>query len=155
MLLFTIPHLMVGSYDVPDFQSKSGVCSASTNSSSLPSCNESNGGMMWYYMMIFVTAQIIHGAGICPLYSLVPAYLDENVEPKQVPIYLGLWYLSAFLGPGTGILLGGQFLSVFVDIKQVNGIRIRMFDRSFTLTPPENFLETAQTSVLNSEKTSI
>ena len=75
---------------------------------------------MWYYMLIFVIAQFIHGAGICPLYSLVPSYLDENVEPRQMPVYLGLWYLSTFIGPGIGVLLAGKFLGVYVDIGQVN-----------------------------------
>jgi MFS family permease len=111
---------MAGSYDVPDFQpGKGGICLSSNNSSSSRSCDSNDSGAMWYYMAIFVIAQVIHGAGICPLYSLVPAYLDENVEPKQMPVYIGLFYLSALLGPGMGILLGGQFLSVFVDIDQV------------------------------------
>ena len=111
---------MAGPYDVPDFQpGKGGICLSSNNSSSSGSCDSNDSGAMWHYMVIFVIAQVIHGAGICPLYSLVPAYLDENVEPKQMPVYIGLFYLSALLGPGMGILLGGQFLSVFVDIDQV------------------------------------
>ena len=111
---------MAGPYDVPQFRpGKSGMCISSSNGTSFGSCDSNNTGTIWYYMVIFVIAQFIHGAGICPLYSLVPAYLDDNVEPRHVPIYLGLWYLSSFLGPGIGILLGGQFLSVFVDIDQV------------------------------------
>ena len=120
LLLFCLPHLMVGPYDVPDFHSgKTGMCS-SFNSTSPGSCKTNNAGGVWYYMMIFVIAQFIHGAGICPLYSLVPAYLDDNVELSRLPIYLGLWYVSALIGPGVGTLFGGQFLSIFVDIEQVN-----------------------------------
>jgi MFS family permease len=111
---------MAGPYDVPDFQpGKGGICISSKNSSSSGSCDSNDSGAVWYYMLIFVIAQVIHGAGICPLYPLVPVYLDENVEPKQMPVYIGLFYLSALIGPGVGILLGGQFLSVFVDIDQV------------------------------------
>ena len=121
LILFTIPHLIIGRYDVPDFQSgNSGVCLSSTSTSSSSSCDGKGRDAMWYNMMIFVIAQFIHGAGICPLYTLVPAYIDENVEPKQMPIYLGLWYVCGFLGPGLGTLLSGQLLSVFVDIDQVN-----------------------------------
>ncbi|CAB4000586.1 solute carrier organic anion transporter family member 4A1-like, partial [Paramuricea clavata] len=125
LLLFSLPHFMVGPYDVPDFQpGKGGICVSSKNNSSSGSCDSNDSGAMWYYMLLFVIAQVIHGAGICPLYSLVPAYLDENVEPKQMPVYIGLFYLSALLGPGVGILIGGQFLSVFVDIDQPSGLNL-------------------------------
>ncbi|XP_028408691.1 solute carrier organic anion transporter family member 4A1-like [Dendronephthya gigantea] len=125
VLLFTVPHLMIGPYHVPDFrESKTGLCLLSNKTSQSEPCDDNTGGAMWYYMLIFIIAQFIHGAGICPLYSLVPSYLDENVEPKQMPVYLGLWYLSAFIGPGIGILLGGQFLSVYVDIKQPDGLNL-------------------------------
>ena len=111
---------MVGPYDVPGYHSgETGMCSLS-NTTLSGSCKSDNTGTKWYYMMIFVIAQFIHGAGICPLDSLVSVYLDENVEPKQLPIYLALWRLSALIGPGMGTLLGGQFLNVFVDIRQVN-----------------------------------
>ncbi|XP_028397690.1 solute carrier organic anion transporter family member 4A1-like [Dendronephthya gigantea] len=124
VLFFTLPHVMIGPYHVPDFQpSKTGMCLLSNKTSSSQSCDGDN-GTMWYYMMIFVIAQFIHGAGICPLYSLVPSYLDENVEPKQMPVYLGLWYLSSFIGPGIGVLLTGQFLSVYVDIQQPDGLNL-------------------------------
>ena len=73
----------------------------------------------WYYMAIFVTSQVIIGAGISPLYSLVPAYLDENVHPKSMPFYIGVWQTAVFLGPGVGLAVGGKFLSVYVDITQV------------------------------------
>jgi MFS family permease len=119
LLLFCLPHLMVGPYDVPDYRSgATGMCSL-PNSTLSQSCKSDNAGTKWYYMMIFAIAQFIHGAGICPLYSLVPVYLDENVEMKHLPIYLALLYVSALIGPGVGTLLGGQFLSVFVDIEQV------------------------------------
>ncbi|XP_028408706.1 solute carrier organic anion transporter family member 4A1-like [Dendronephthya gigantea] len=122
VLLFTLPHLIIGPYNVPDFQgSKSGMCLLTNKTSLSESCDQNSGEAMWYYMMIFLIAQFIHGAGICPLYSLVPSYLDENVELKQMPVYLGLWYLCAFIGPGIGIFLGGQFLSIYVDVKQPSG----------------------------------
>ena len=119
MLLFTLPHPIAGRYEVAAFRSAAtGLCQLSSNTTS---CDGGSGqhAAMWYIMFIFVIAQLIHGAGICPLYSLVPAYLDENVEPNNMAMYLGVWYLCAFLGPGMGALLGAQFLAVFVDIDQV------------------------------------
>jgi MFS family permease len=70
-------------------------------------------------MAIFVLAQLLMGAGISPFYPLVPAYLDENVHPKHMPVYLGIWTCTTFLGPGLGMILGGKFLSIYVDLEQV------------------------------------
>lgn len=78
----------------------------------------------WYYMAIFVLSQLLMGAGIAPFYSLVPAYLDENVTPKQMPLYLGAWTFATFLGPGLGMIIGGKFLSIYVDLEQVRYISL-------------------------------
>ena len=122
LLLSTLPHFMIGRYDVPDFQTgQTGMCLLSTNSSLSGLCDVKNAGTNWYYMLIFALGQFILGAGVCPMYSLMPAYLDENVEPKHMPVYVGLFYLSLLLGPGLGVFINGLFLGVYVDIEQVNG----------------------------------
>ena len=72
------------------------------------------------YFFIFVLSQLVAGAGACPLFTLGPAFLDENVRPKFVPIYLGFFYSCILLGPGIGATLAGKFLSVYVDLKQVS-----------------------------------
>ena len=60
------------------------------------------------------------GAGTTPLYSLAPAYIDENVHPKASPIYLGIFFAGAVAGSGLGFVVGGPILNnVYVDIKQV------------------------------------
>ena len=48
-----------------------------------------------------------------------PAYLDENVSPESSPIYLGIWFAVSTFGPALGFLVGGNFLQVYTDIKQV------------------------------------
>ena len=73
----------------------------------------------WYSLLVFIVAQMLMGGGTTPLYSLGAAYIDENVDPKWSPIYLGVWYGSTILGPGLGYLVGGTFLQTFVDLKQV------------------------------------
>ena len=61
------------------------------------------------------------GAGTTPLYSLAPAYIDENVHPKASPIYLGIFFAAAIAGPGLGFIASGPILNkVYVDIKQVS-----------------------------------
>ena len=118
-ILFSFPHFIVGRYKPVDARS-SGLClvTNTTINQGPPPCKVPSGGE-WYYMMIFVVAQLIMGAGAAPLHSLLAAYLDENVEPKSMPVYLGIYYFFNFLGPGVGYLIGGKFLSIYVDIKQV------------------------------------
>ena len=119
MILFALPHFIVGPYK-PVNTRTSGLCPIpnTTINHSAPECKAPSGGE-WYYMMIFVVAQLIIGAGISPFYSHLPVYLDENVDPKSMPVYLGIWYIFTFLGPGVGSFIAGKFLSIYVDIEQV------------------------------------
>ena len=64
-------------------------------------------------------AQILMGIGSTPLFSLGPAYIDENVHPKSVPVYIGVWYSATWLGPGLGFIVGGYFSAIFVDVTVV------------------------------------
>lgn len=60
------------------------------------------------------------GAGTTPLYSLAPAYIDENVQPKASPIYLGIFFAAAIAGPGLGFVTGGPILNeIYIHINQV------------------------------------
>ena len=62
---------------------------------------------------------MIMGAGATPLYSLAPAFIDESVDPKSCPIYLGVFFAAAIVGPGIGFIVGGVTLSKWVDFKMV------------------------------------
>ena len=60
------------------------------------------------------------GAGTTPLYSLAPAYIDENVHPRSSPVYLGIFYAAAITGPGLGFIVGGAILNdLYIQVKQV------------------------------------
>ena len=72
------------------------------------------------YLFILCLGQFVMGAGTTPLYTLGPAYMDENVNPKVSPIYLGIWFATTFLGPGLGYAVGGTFLRIFTDLKVVS-----------------------------------
>ena len=73
-------------------------------------------------MAIFMLAQTFIGVATSPYYSVLPAYLDENVHPKDMPVYLGVWSFANYVSPGIGMLIGGAFLSIYVDLKQVRHI---------------------------------
>ena len=60
------------------------------------------------------------GAGTTPLYSLVPAYIDENVHPKASPVYLGIFFAASITGSALGFAAGGPILSeIYIHINQV------------------------------------
>jgi len=41
------------------------------------------------YMFVLVVAQMLHGAGATPIYTLAVTYLDDNLKAKVTPLYLG------------------------------------------------------------------
>ena len=115
MFLFGIPHFMIGRHD-PGHTHSGSLCDYGNTTST--QCSANSGGE-WYYLAVFILAMLIMGAGSAPYFSLFNAYLDENVEPKSFPLYLGIFTTIQFIAPGIGFVIGGKFLSIYVDIKQV------------------------------------
>ena len=130
--VFFLPHALTSPYkpvvtNTTDIYRRVEECMVNSNSSTGNACfsgYESNR----FYLFIFCLAQLLMGAGTTPLYSLAPAYIDENVHPKASPIYLSIFFAGAVAGSGLGFVVGGPILNnVYVDIKQVK-------KRSFFLT---------------------
>ena len=120
-LLFVLPQALVGRYE-PLLNSNgfaSGeVCRVSINGTS-EFCFADYGGQ-WYNIFIFFLAQLLMGAGTTPLYTLGPAYIDENVPPKSSPVYLAVFFAFSTLGPGLGFISGGSLLNIYVDVTQAS-----------------------------------
>lgn len=114
-ILFAIPHFIISNYeplDLPPIALKSfGLCTLS----GFPCEKKAIKGS---YMALFVIGQILIGAGVGPLYSLVPAYIDENVRLQSMPIHIMVWYLNLLLGPIISFMAGSFFLQFYVDINQ-------------------------------------
>ena len=117
-LVFSLPQLIVGEYE-PMIALSTDLCDSNQtlidSEDSLGNCRNS----VWYNTMVFVLGQLMIGAGASPIYNLGSAYLDENVTRKNSGVYLGIYYAFATLGPGIGFLLGGYFLSIYIDINLV------------------------------------
>ncbi|XP_008554726.1 solute carrier organic anion transporter family member 4A1 isoform X1 [Microplitis demolitor] len=93
-----------------------------TNETSLsPKCDEQLddtvdvGPFSGFYLMIFFIAQLLHGAGAAPFYTLGVTYLDENVSKKMSSVYLGIYYTMAVIGPALGYVIGGELLKLYTD----------------------------------------
>lgn len=124
-LLFVLPQGLVGRYE--PLASTGGlidgdVCRLSGNDTS-EFCFADYGGQ-WYYIFIFFVAQLLMGAGATSLFTLGPAYLDENVHPKSSPVYLAVFFSMTLLGPGLGFVLGGSLLNIYIDITQPEGLNL-------------------------------
>ncbi|XP_031557176.1 solute carrier organic anion transporter family member 4C1-like [Actinia tenebrosa] len=127
-LTFTIPKFLVGKYRPADLRSAgSSLCFLNATSLQAKECNGDSSSASLYYMF-FILSQLLAGAGTTSLFTLGPAYIDENVHPKKMSWYLGVFYLSFFLGPSIGSILGGQLLSIHVDLFLREG---------FNLTPTD------------------
>lgn len=83
--VFALPHFLVGAYKATN--ANSNVCSFnSTDAGCDQFANTEN--VSWNVWFFFV-AQLLHGAGASPLYTLGVTYIDENVSKKMSSVYLG------------------------------------------------------------------
>jgi len=101
--VFALPHFVADFYrydEVGDVLGPLALCRSSVNESesSLPGssesvCDDSSGltktSSLSGYMFVLVVAQMLHGAGGTPLYTLAVTYLDDSLKPKVTPLYLG------------------------------------------------------------------
>uniref|UniRef100_A0A1B0BLR6 Major facilitator superfamily (MFS) profile domain-containing protein n=1 Tax=Glossina palpalis gambiensis TaxID=67801 RepID=A0A1B0BLR6_9MUSC len=101
-LVFSIPHFLIGHYRVT--AAETNTCSVQTNAINTTIFqvqyeNEANtNGMMsddyenpvWFAWWLFFVAQVLHGAGASPLFTLGVTYIDENVSKKMSSVYLAM-----------------------------------------------------------------
>ena len=117
-LLFAAPQWLSGTYS-PIVAQTNGLCQEISYNNQTTAADELCKNSEWYYICIFVLGQLLIGAGASPIYNLCTAYIDENVSRKNSGIYLAVFYAVSATGPALGFLLGGYFLTIYVDIEQV------------------------------------
>ncbi|KAM3960858.1 LOW QUALITY PROTEIN: solute carrier organic anion transporter family member 4A1 [Aphomia sociella] len=117
-LLFALPHFLVSPYRVAGEEPED-LCSLNrTQSTQCQGDTPSEGGS--WAVAVFVFAQLLHGAGATPLFTLGVTYIDENVSKKMSSVYLGVYYTMAVVGPAMGYVLGGQMLNIYTDFLTVD-----------------------------------
>ncbi|TSM04919.1 Solute carrier organic anion transporter family member 4A1 [Bagarius yarrelli] len=113
-LVFALPHFATTAYQ-PRVLDHTGLCSANQTNA----CGDSQGSGLSLYRYVFMLGQFLHGVGATPLYTLGVTYLDENVKSSFAPVYIGIFYTAAIIGPAAGYLLGGFFLNMYTEIGQI------------------------------------
>nr|XP_027227481.1 solute carrier organic anion transporter family member 2A1-like [Penaeus vannamei] len=70
-----------------------------------------------YYgaVIIFFVSQFFVGIAISVFFTIGVTYLDDNISKKTYPIYYAATLLLRILGPVLGYLMGGNFLSMWID----------------------------------------
>ena len=68
-----------------------------------------------YLFSFFIVAQFFMAIGAAPIYTLGVTFLDDNVAPEKGSVYVGIFYMFSCLGPAIGFILGGAFLSIWID----------------------------------------
>ncbi|KPJ15355.1 Solute carrier organic anion transporter family member 4A1 [Papilio machaon] len=128
-LLFALPHFLVPPYRVAGDEPED-LCTLN-KTVSVSRCESSWGseGGAWA-VAVFVAAQLLHGAGATPLFTLGVTYIDENVSKKMSSVYLGVYYTMAVVGPAVGYVLGGQMLNIYTDFPTVDSDTIGITPQS-------------------------
>ncbi|XP_038614720.1 solute carrier organic anion transporter family member 4C1 [Tachyglossus aculeatus] len=115
-LVFCLPHFTTGAYE---YGSKfEDTCPAPVNSSSQNKCSGSITSSLSSYLYVFVLGQLMLGVGGTPLYTLGTAFIDDSVAIHKSSLYIGIGYAMSILGPAIGYVLGGQLLTLYIDINR-------------------------------------
>nr|XP_016929033.1 solute carrier organic anion transporter family member 4A1 [Drosophila suzukii] len=127
-LVFLLPNFLVGKYRATIAEAN--VCEANSNSSQTMTACELNGwgegeSLTWT-VWLFLAAQLLHGAGASPLFTLGVTYIDENVSKKMSSVYLGIYYTMATVGPAIGYVFGGQLLLIYTDWMSVDPAQLSL-----------------------------
>ncbi|XP_033734181.1 solute carrier organic anion transporter family member 4A1-like isoform X2 [Pecten maximus] len=118
-LLFIVPH-MADTYTPGDISKTSdSICPAAGGGGGgpAPSCGSSGEK----YLGVFMVAQIVHGLGFTPMFTLGTVYIEENEDRSTAAVYIGLTYAAAALGVASGFFVGGQLTEkLFVDFDRID-----------------------------------
>ncbi|KAJ8322002.1 hypothetical protein KUTeg_000473 [Tegillarca granosa] len=119
--VMTLPHFITGVYEAG--QNVAEVCSATDDSAHRSvHCSDSENHLS-SYLYVLLLGQALHGIGGTTLYIVGISLLDDSVTSSTSPLYVGILYAFATLGPALGYIIGGRLLDVYVDFHEPNSNR--------------------------------
>ncbi|XP_074058510.1 solute carrier organic anion transporter family member 4C1-like [Macrotis lagotis] len=118
-LVFVLPHFTSGKYQLAsEFKD---TCPATTINDP---CRSFITSSLSNYLYVFILGQMLLGVGGTPLYTLGTAFIDDSVPTHLSSLYIGIGYAMSVLGPAIGYVLGGQLLTIYIDINLEEDIDI-------------------------------
>lgn len=112
--LFSMPHFLTNDYTYGGVPGEE-TCSA--NRTNVDPCDIEDGENLSRYYWFFVVAQVLHGIGASPLYTLGQEFLYSNSGPSTGALFIGIFQASSMFAPAIGYIGGGLFLSIYTDIQ--------------------------------------
>ncbi|XP_006913310.1 solute carrier organic anion transporter family member 4C1 [Pteropus alecto] len=109
-LVFSLPKFFSGKYQLGSPFEDTCLTTRNTTSCTSSSSSLSN------YLYIFILGQLLLGTGGTPLYTLGTAFIDDSVPTHKSSLYIGIGYSMSVLGPAIGYVLGGQLLTMYIDV---------------------------------------
>ncbi|XP_053423415.1 solute carrier organic anion transporter family member 4C1 [Nycticebus coucang] len=109
-LVFSLPQFFSGEYQLGSIFED--TCLSTRNSTS---CTASASSLS-NYLFVFILGQLLLGTGGTPLYTLGTAFIDDSVPTHKSSLYIGIGYSMSILGPAIGYVLGGQLLTMYIDV---------------------------------------
>ncbi|XP_042863328.1 solute carrier organic anion transporter family member 74D-like isoform X2 [Penaeus japonicus] len=105
--------LMANVSDVVGQKNKNDLCFSPYETT----CTDEETGRPSYLgaVAIFFISQFFVGVAISVFFTIGVTYLDDNISKKTYPIYYAATLLLRILGPVLGYLMGGNFLSMWID----------------------------------------
>ncbi|KAL3892413.1 hypothetical protein ACJMK2_004623 [Sinanodonta woodiana] len=116
--MMALPHFVTDLYKGGDI-----IYTTCNNNHAPEVCREDG---LQNYLYVLILGQCLHGLGGAILYTVGVGLIDDSVPSTSSPLYLGILYGFALLGPGIGYIVGGQFLNIYVDFNRVDMASVRM-----------------------------
>ncbi|XP_060592764.1 solute carrier organic anion transporter family member 4A1-like isoform X2 [Ruditapes philippinarum] len=69
---------------------------------------------------LLMLGNVLLGIGASPMFTIGLSYIDENCKAKLTAFYISWTFCAAAVGVAIGYVVGGQTLSIFVDINNVD-----------------------------------
>eukprot|EP00004_Rigifila_ramosa_P012194 TRINITY_DN2626_c1_g1_i1.p1 TRINITY_DN2626_c1_g1~~TRINITY_DN2626_c1_g1_i1.p1 ORF type:complete len:546 (+),score=104.49 TRINITY_DN2626_c1_g1_i1:157-1638(+) len=106
--IFALPQAFSGAYRPSSLGVEPAMCG-------LPASPTCNGASSQAAYAVLVLGMALIGLGAAPLFTIGPAFLDDNVASSNLHLYIAIFFACAALGPALGFGLSSVFLTSWVD----------------------------------------
>lgn len=121
--IMALPHFITGLYEYGQNVAES-CRDPATAALGENSCSADTENYLQHFLYVFLLGQVMHGIGGTTLYIVGVALIDDSVPSSASPLYVGIMYSFATLGPALGYVIGGQLLNLYVDFYEVESVSI-------------------------------
>lgn len=128
--LFIVPHLATSATQEASGPPPSGLCDHSQDNSTGGGPAPASGKSLSQYLGVFMVANIVHGIGFTPMFTLGTVYIDENAPHATAAVYVGMTYAAAAIGVALGFFVGGQMTEkYYVDFDTLDQSKLEFGPR--------------------------